>query len=228
VQRSWTLVPCFLTAARDAGQEVLDVVELGPSAGLNLVWDRYRYRYAQGAWGGAGALVELSGEEHRPVPAGLLKLSPCVRRRVGIDASPIDVTTEAGARLLRSFVWPDQSWRLHLLDRAIAALRDDPPELVRGDFVEELPRLLAGRQPGALTLVFQTAVTGYVDEEGWRRVQAALRRAGEDGTLAYVWTARPDEGEHTYWGVFLRLCPGGETRLLAHADFHGAWLRWLP
>ncbi len=32
---------------------------------------------------------------------------------------------------------------------------------------------------------------------------------------------------HDYWGLWLRLWPGGETRLLAHADFHGAWLEWL-
>ena len=30
------------------------------------------------------------------------------------------------------------------LDRAIEALRDDPPELVRGDYVEELPEVLDG------------------------------------------------------------------------------------
>jgi len=42
VQRSWVLLPCFLRAAELLGVDELDVVELGPSAGLNLVWDRYR------------------------------------------------------------------------------------------------------------------------------------------------------------------------------------------
>src|SRR5206468_2904936 len=83
-------------------------------------------------WAAAGLL--LAGEERRPVPGDLLELSPHVRGRVGIDRSPIDVTSEEGARLLRCFVWAGQDERLARLDRAIDALRADPPELVRGDF----------------------------------------------------------------------------------------------
>ena len=39
VQRCWSLLPCFLEAVRRTGAEAFDLVELGPSAGLNLVWE---------------------------------------------------------------------------------------------------------------------------------------------------------------------------------------------
>jgi hypothetical protein len=226
VQRSWMLLPCFLAVARAAGVQTLDVVELGPSAGLNLVWDRYRYRYANGEWGPKDGLLELSGDERQPVPAHLLGSSPRVRSRVGVDLNPIDVTTDDGARLLKSFVWADQTWRLELLDRAIAALRRDPPELVRGDIVDELPRLLERRRPDALTLVFQTAVLSYVPRDGRERVRRALEQAAQSGMLAYVSTAQPAEEVHTYYGLFVQQWPDGRRRLVAHADFHGAWLEW--
>src|SRR5439155_4806398 len=48
VQRSWVLLPCFLEIARRTGVDEIDLIEVGPSAGLNLVWDRYRYVYEQG------------------------------------------------------------------------------------------------------------------------------------------------------------------------------------
>lgn len=219
VQRSWTLLPCFLAAAARAGAETLDLIELGSSAGLNLVWDRYRYRYAEGGWGPSEAALELRGEERRPVPGELLRLAPRVRGRVGIDRAPIDVTTEESARLLRSFVWPDQHWRLELLDTAIAALRHDPHELVRGDFVETLPELLAKRRPDGLTVVFETAVLGYLDAAGRERVHEALAVAGADGPLAFV--------SNPHHGMQLQLWPGGEAEVIARADFHGAWLEWL-
>jgi hypothetical protein len=165
VQRSWLLLPCFLEVARRSGVETLDLIELGPSAGLNLVWDRYGYRYEQGSWGRDGAALVLSGEERRPVPARLLTLEPRVRQRRGIDLAPLDVTRPGDALLLKAFVWPDQRERLDRLDRAVETLRAQPPVLERGDAVERLPELLAERLPGALTVVFQTAVRGYLTRE---------------------------------------------------------------
>ena len=226
VQRSWMLLPCFLEAARRTGAELLDLIELGPSAGLNLVWDRYRYRYAHGGWGPEDARLELVGEERRPVPAELLRLAPRVGRRVGIDLDPIDVTSDEGARLLKAFVWPDQTWRLGQLDRAIEALREAPPELVRGDVVESLPALLARRRPEALTVVYQTAVLAYVGAEGTAAVYGALDEAAAGGPLAYVGTHAPAPDVQTHYGLAIRVWPR-ERELVATADFHGAWLDWL-
>ena len=227
VQRSWLLLPCFLEIARQAETETFDLIELGPSAGLNLVWDRYRYSYEQGNWGPDDAALRLSGEERRPIPAELLRLRPRVRQRRGIDLSPLDVTRPGDALLLKSFVWADQHERLERLDHAVETLRADPPQLEQGDAVERLPELLAERQPGALTIVFQTAVRGYVSREDWRRMLLALDEAGRRFPLALVSVSQPAPDEHRFWGLWLRLWPEGEKQLLAHAGFHGQWLEWL-
>jgi hypothetical protein len=227
VQRSWMLVPCFLDVARRAGVETFDLIELGSSAGLNLVWDRYRYRYEQGTWGPDDAALELGGEERRPVPRALLRLSPQVRHRRGIDLAPLEVTKTEEMLLLKSFVWADQTSRLERLDRAIETVRTDPPQLEQGDVVERLPQLLAERQLGALTVVFQTAVRGYLSREDWKRLVVSLDEAGKQFPLAFVSVSQPAPDEHRYWGLWLRLWPDGEKRLLAHAGFHGQWLEWL-
>ncbi len=227
VQRSWLLLPCFLEVARRTGVETLDLIELGPSAGLNLVWDRYGYRYEHGQWGPSDAALVLSGEERRPVPAELLALAPRVRRRRGIDLSPLDVTQSEDALLLKAFVWADQTARLERLDRAVDTLREDPPELEHGDVVERLPQLLADRQLGALTVVFQTAVRGYLGREAWKQLVLALDEAGRTFPLALISVSQPAAGEHRYWGAWLRLWPDGDKHLLAHAGFHGQWLEWL-
>jgi hypothetical protein len=226
VQRSWVLLPCFLEVARRSGAEAFDLVELGPSAGLNLVWDRYRYRYEAGRWGPSDAPLELSGEERQPLAAELLAFAPRIAGRTGIDLSPVDVTGDEGALLLKSFVWADQHDRLRRLDRAIEALRADPPELVQGDFVEFLPGFLARRRPGVLTVVFQTGTLGYLSPEQRSRLRSSLEEAGEAAPLAYVSTGRPRTRGATYWGVRLQIWPGGRE-LVAEADFHGSWLEWL-
>jgi hypothetical protein len=224
VQRSWVLVPLLLRVAERTGAEAFDLVELGPSAGLNLVWDRYGYRYEEGEWGRGDAVLWFEGEERRPVPGRLLERRPQVRARVGIDRAPIDVTSETGARLLRAFVWAGQDERLRRLDQAIEAVRADPPELVRGDYVEELPAVLAGLPDDGLAVVFQTASFGYIGDEGRARVRAVLEEAGQDRELAFISTGKPRDGED--WGLRIAYWPGGEREFAGHADFHGDWLQW--
>lgn len=226
VQRSWVLLPCFLEIARRTGIEVFDLIELGSSAGLNLVWDRYRYRYEAGEWGDPDAPLELEGEERRPVPAELLRAQPRVRHRRGLDISPIDVARPEGALLLKSFVWADQPARLERLDRAVETLRPAPPALEQGNIVDLLPSLLAERQLGALTVVYASAVLSYLGESQ-AEVKSALEHAGRQFPLAFLWTGRPKEDEHSYWGLWAHLWPEGEELLLAHAGFHGHWLEWL-
>src|SRR5437667_178939 len=157
VQRAWALLPCLLELARWSEVPVFDLVELGTSAGLLLLWDRYQYRYAAGEWGPNSAALELAGEERGRVPGELLRVVPRARRRVGIDRNPLDLRDPADLLLLKSFVWAGQDDRLARLDAAAEALRDDPPELVRGDLVELLPAELARRDDGALMIVLNSA-----------------------------------------------------------------------
>jgi hypothetical protein len=224
VQRSWVLLPLLLRVAQRTGAEEFDLVELGPSAGLNLVWDRYRYSYEAGEWGREDAVLAFDGDERRPVPGELLELRPQVGRRIGIELAPIDVTTEDGARLLRSFVWAGQDDRMRRLDQAIEAVRADPPQLVQGDYVTALPEVLADQPSVGLTVVFQTASFGYIGDEGRARVREILEEAGESRALAFISTGKPREGEN--WGLRIVYWPGGEREFAGHADFHGSWLSW--
>jgi hypothetical protein len=217
VQRSWVLLPLFLHAV---GSGDVHVVELGASAGLNLVWDRYRYRYSAGEWGPPGAPLRLAGEERRAVPAELLRMEPRVRSRVGIDRAPVDATTEEGTRLLRSFVWVGQDERLARLDRAIEALRADPAPLVQGDAAEELPRVLASLPLDGVTLVFQTSLFEYMSAEGREALRETIDTA--DRELVFVASGRP-RSEPRAWGMRIYR-PGGRREFAGHADYHGAWL----
>ena len=220
------LLPAFLLLAGEAGAEAVDAIELGPAAGFNLLWDRYRYRYSAGEWGPPGAALELTGAERRPVPAELLERPLAVRRRVGIDLSPVDVTDENAARRLKCFVWADQRERLERLDRAIECVRADPPDLVRGDYVELLPEVLGTRAPGALTLVYQTASMAYLTDAERDRVYAALDVAGQESQVAWVSTTTALDDSLSGFGLDARFWPG-ERRVVAHGDVHGAWLEWL-
>ncbi len=230
-QRCVALVPAFLTLARDSGLP-LDLVELGPSAGLNLVFDRYRYTYAEGGFGDPDARLSFSANERGRVPAELLRTPLEIRGRRGIDLAPIDVATADGSVLLHSFLWPGLTERAARLDAAVATFLESPvrPALLRGDYVSALPDVLAQRSSETLTVVFQTASTGYLPQERYDLLLGVLEAAGADGRpLAWVSTRRREEsesGEGDRWELELRLWPA-PARLVALVDFHGNWVDWL-
>jgi hypothetical protein len=226
VQRSWGLLPGFLTVADG---RPLDVIELGPSGGLNLFWDRYRYRYDDSTWGSAQAPLELSGEARPSPPAQLFDTRVEVRRRVGIDRRPVDVTTDHGARLLQAFVWADQAARIERVRHAIEIVRADPPELFEGDYVEVLPALLAGRDLRVLTVVFDSLSTVYLAPEHRAELQRTIERDGRRGSLAWVSYEIDREEEVGYQNCVLETqkWPNGERLRLARLDGHANTLQWL-
>ncbi|MGH3002575.1 MAG: DUF2332 domain-containing protein [Gaiellaceae bacterium] len=219
VQRAWALLPGFLTVSDG---RPLDLLELGPSAGLNLVFDRYRYRYATAEWG-TGTL-ELAGNDRLPPPRELFDRRISVERRRGVDLDPVDATTVEGARLLQSFVWADQTARLARLRRAIDLLRMDPPELIRGDYVASLPSLLRDRREGSQVVVFQTASTMYLDREAMAALRGALQAASLDEPVVFLGTGRAPDDDG--FALEVERYPGGDRERLAVFDFHGEWLDW--
>jgi hypothetical protein len=224
-QRSWALLPFFLQIAR-AAEKPLDLVELGPSAGFNLLWDRYHYTYAAGEWGPACSELRLAGEERRAVPGELVGIEAVVRRRLGIDLSPVDATSDDGLRLLQCFTVDEA--RRSRMRRAAEVVRRNPPELLCADYVEALPDVLSDRDDAALTVVFQTISTVYLPVERLELVRTAIERAAAEGPLAWLSTPTPEE--HRLRGrqypIELAIWPGSERRLVGEMSNAGDWLEW--
>ena len=89
--------------------------------------------------------------------------------------------------------------------------------------------MLAERDDEALTIVFQTASTGYIGRERRAELRSLLESAGRDAPLGWISTRAVEELEedrHDSYELEVALWPGGERRLLMRCDFHGSWLRW--
>ena len=155
-----------------------------------------------------------------------------IHSRLGIDLSPIDVTDPDDVLLLKSFVWPGLDERVERLEAAIATFVSMPkqPTLMRGDYVDLLPSVLADRSEDRLTVVFQTASTGYLPADRYAELRRSLERAAADGRpLALVSSRIQGEAETGIEDGFelaIRIWPEAE-RLAALVDYHGNWVDWL-
>jgi hypothetical protein len=224
VQRCWGLLPAFLTVADG---RPMDLVELGPSAGLNLFWDRYGYRYGETYWGDRDAPLVLSGTAEGGPPRALFATEVTVRGRAGIDRRPVDVTTDHGARLLEAFVWADQTERLERVRKAVEVVRADPPRLMEGDYVEILPGLLGGRDLEVLTVVFHSVSTVYLHEGERVLLDEIFAAEGARGSLARIsYEFVREEIGYESFALDVQTWPGRMQRL-ARLDGHANGMEWL-
>jgi hypothetical protein len=157
--------------------EPLALLEVGASAGLCLLPDRYGYDYGRKRIEpgiAAAPVFHCDANSAVPLPA---KLPRIVWRR-GLDLHPIDLRSEDEIGWLETLVWPGQEERLERLRAAIDVARSDPPAVVKGDLLTDLEPLMATAPNDATLVVFHTAVLAYVASQA-RRDQFAetMRKA---------------------------------------------------
>jgi hypothetical protein len=116
----------------------LALLEVGASAGLCLYPDRYGYRYGDFTVGTGPPVLDCDATGMTP-PDRL----PEVVWRAGLDLNPLDVTHPEDVAWLDALIWPEHEHRRARLRAAAAVAADDPPLLVRGDLVDDLPALAA-------------------------------------------------------------------------------------
>lgn len=134
-------------AARTDGP--LAVVEVGASAGLCLLYDAWRYRYAlpggrEHVVGSVGSAVELpcavdGADAQLRLPASV----PAIAWRTGLDLSPVDPTDADTRRWLQCLVWPEHVEREERLRTALDVAARLRPPVLAGDMTTDLAPLLA-------------------------------------------------------------------------------------
>ena len=225
VRRCSGLLGGFLQISRETGLP-LRLREMGASAGLNLAWDRYQYALASHRWGDPRSPVRIDAEWHGP-PAEF-EQRPAIESRAGCDLAPVRIDDAAQARWLEAYIWADQPERLAQLRAAIALAREDPPQVARESAAVWLERELREPAKGLATVVFHSAVWGYLPAEEQARVRALLEAAGSRARAdaPFAWLSHEDESGYGRVTVRLRLWPGGRSRALAEGHPHGRLVRW--
>jgi hypothetical protein len=227
VRRCGCLLPAFAYVAQQAGGRPLAIVEIGASAGLNLLWDRYGYDYGVGRWFGnprspVQIACELRGNRQPPLPA----VWPVVTMREGLDLNPIDVRDSAAVLWLCALVWPDEAGRAELLQRAVQVAQQDPPRLVAGDALDVLPEVLATIPPEQAVCVFHAHTMNQFPPEARARLSGLLAEHGGGRDLyrvAIEWLGET----HPQLDLISYEDGVKAKRLLAYCGSHGEWLEWL-
>lgn len=235
--RSAVLVPALRWTVARVGEPIV-LLDAGTSAGVNLHLDRYLLDYgARGTTGPADAAVRIECD----VVGGALiaPRAPDIAARIGLDRAPVDLRSDDELRWLLACVWPDTG-RMARTRAALALTRDDPPEIVRGDLVDDL-QATANRLPRDLPLcVTTTWVLAYLPRPRHADFVGHLRSLARRRPVAWisaegpgVVASLPDAPAAERVGIepsvlAVSLFDGDreDVQVLGRCHPHGSWLEW--
>jgi hypothetical protein len=206
----------------------LEILEIGSSAGLNLLINRYRIDLPGISTGPADSLVCLTPEWRGPPPPSV---APEILGIRGVDIAPVDATRQTGANRLLAYCWADHVQRIERLAHALKILSAHPPRLEQGDAPDWIEARLAEPQADGVTRVLMHSIVWqYIAPEGQAQITAAMEAAGaracSQRPLAWV-RVEADRTVHQH-DIRVQSWPGhGETMLIGHAHAHGFWIERL-
>ena len=207
----------------------LALLEVGASAGLCLLPDRYGYDYGDRrlpAPSPDAPVFPCRAQLATPLPAAL----PRVVWRLGLDLDPVDVADAADCAWLETLVWPEQSDRLRRLRAALAVARRDPPRVVQGDLLAGICRPMRGRRRRMrrLSCSIRRCSPTWPMPPCVRRSATPCARSVPSGSAT-----RCRASSRRSSGVSARPGPRGAFLLsvdgspVAWTDPHGGWIEWI-
>jgi len=225
IGRSTVLLGGFAEVARWSGLP-LATLEIGASAGLNLLWHRFRYELGTVLWGDATSPVTVRSQWQGAEPDLPARID--IASQAACDLAPIDLTQPAAALRLMSYVWADQRERLDRLRAAIALAQASGVRVEAADALAWVRRELAAPRPGRATVLCHSMMWQYMPAATRTALHEAIAEAGARATgaapLAWLSLEPPDAG--VVFELRLTRWPGGESRVLATSHPHGTWVRW--
>lgn len=222
--RSAQLMAGLLEIAARHGPRI-ELLEIGSSAGLNLMIGRYRIDLADVSIGPSDAPVRLTpewrGAPPSPGPVDIVSAR-------GVDIAPVDATSDDGAKRLLAYVWADHSIRFERMRHALDLLRADPPNLDAGDAADWIEaRLAEPQQAGVTRVLMHSIVWQYLGGERQARITTAMEAAGAQATAERPlgWVRVEADRTMNRHDITLRSWPGhDEETLYGHAHAHGFWV----
>jgi hypothetical protein len=217
------------------------LVDVGASAGLNLMFDKYRIDYGvHGSIGPADSPVQISCKVVQGDPP-IWNFEGEIVSRVGIDRSPIDLLDHDDVRWQLACVWPDTG-RLGRTAASIALAEQDPPFVIEGDANQKLPEVLSGFPKGLTPVVATTWAFSYFSLDDRARFSDILRDASSGGHIVWLSAESPGvvsdfhvdeapvhDGAHAdLLGVVVFNEGASRSTRLGYVHQHGSWIDWAP
>ncbi|WP_036781503.1 DUF2332 domain-containing protein [Pontibacillus chungwhensis] len=222
VRRCAYLYPVFCEIYKRAATP-LSIIEIGTSAGLQLLFDEYAYSYGDGEWvGSEDAKVHLTAEVRDGSKPFVFKTSPPVVSKVGIDVNLSDITKEDERLWLKALIWPEHEERRRLFEGAAQQLNENPPPMIEGDGITLITEKARMAPLNSALCIYHTHVANQLPETKKAELLKRIREIGADRDVFHIYNNMNDRRLHLD-----SIRSGVETHeVIGETDGHGRWFDW--
>jgi hypothetical protein len=224
VRRCAYLLPAFLFATSHFEVKPLALVEIGTSAGLNLLWDQYRYSYGDSnVYGDLSSPVHVTSSFRGDIPTVLSAPLPTISHRIGLDLNIVDTSIPDQADWLRALVWPEHHERRSLMNAALDRRKAIRLDLRAGNGFSMFKNIADEISDESLLCVYHTHVANQISEQARESFLKTIAELGARRDLVHVFNnIKPN--------LHLTAYRQGQSidLPLANTDGHARWVEWLP
>lgn len=225
VRRCSYLYPAFCYIYEKT-KRPLALIEIGTSAGLQLLWDKYCYSYNsdEEVYGEALSELRIVSEMQGARPPFILKQSPPVSTRIGVDLHINDLNNPDDYLWLKSLIWSEHTERIANFERASRCFKKQSLELIEGDGVKLLTEIALKIPQDSVLCVFHTHVANQIPNKDKYDLIERIKRLGEERDIFHLYNNMWDLGK-----IHLDYYLGGKeyNETLAETDGHGRWFKWI-
>ncbi|MGP4075502.1 DUF2332 domain-containing protein [Halobacillus sp. K22] len=222
VRRCAYLYPVFCEVHR-LTKKPLAMIELGSSAGLQLLWDEYSYTYGgEEIYGNRNSPLLLSSEVKAGNTPFLLKNSPPAGTRIGVDLNVSDLTNEDEYLWLKALIWPEHKERRWLFEKASIQYSKKPPQLVEGNAVELLESLADNIPESEALCIFHTHVANQLTPSVKNELLNKIQRIGRRRNVFHIYNNLSDRKLH----LDAIINQKEQSHTIGRIDGHGRWFEW--
>jgi hypothetical protein len=227
----------------------IHLIDLGASAGLNLVADQRRFTFLDELRNASVSFgLAKSTQFHVECEPGVQRFwetepaMPKILTRNGCDLNPFLLQTERDRASLESFVWADQVERLHRLDEGIEAFKkiatEMPITVWRANLPDGLPKFLDSLllKEEAPVVIYNTYMSPYLRDDG-KDMRMHIRNWANERKHTVLWAqAEParhgmeaSHGDHwCAWTIDLWEPNKGHCHWhIAWVHPHGTRVKWI-
>ncbi|HWK21449.1 DUF2332 domain-containing protein [Bacillus sp. J37] len=223
VRRCAYLYPVFSFIFEET-KKPLALIEIGTSAGLQLLWDNYSYSYNTGeVVGDKNSKLNISSEIIGGITPFLPLNPPPISTRIGIDLNIVDLNDYEEYLWLKSLIWPEHKERLKMFESAASYIKDYPVQLIEGDGVTLLREIVENVPKNSSICIFHTHVANQMPLEIKELLLNNIESIGLERDVFHIYNNIQDRNLHLDY--FLNGVEHKQT--IAETDGHGRWFKWL-